>query len=80
MDLPPFLRSDGRRIIRRILKTDKIRILYEHLKATCPELQTPEAKDFELLLPQQHTGKTSDKLDQTIEEAGFVNAVVVVHY
>lgn len=69
--------ADGRRIIRRFLKTDKVRIIYEHLKATNPELQTPEARDFELML---HTGKTSDKLELTLEEAGIANAALNVTY
>jgi hypothetical protein len=54
-----------------------VRILYEHLKATLPELQTPEASDFELML---HSGKTSDKLEETVEDVGLSNAAVNVNY
>jgi len=69
--------ADGKKIVRRILKTSPVRELYEYLLATLPELQTPEAHEFELIA---HTGKTSDKLDQTIEEAGLANAAVNVSY
>jgi len=68
--------KDGSKIVRRFLKTDQVRVIYEHLKAIIPDLAAPGI-EFELNL---HSGKTSDKLDQTLEEAGVANSALNLSY
>ena len=71
--------KDGKRVVRRIRKTDKVRILYEYLKFKVPELQAPELKEFELLLGTAQE-KTSGKLDETVEDAGLINQPLLLSF
>ncbi|KAI8146242.1 hypothetical protein BJV82DRAFT_409991 [Fennellomyces sp. T-0311] len=61
---------DGKRIIRRFLKTDPVRHLFEFVKAEVPETQS---KPFELVFNRK---QLIESLDQPIQEAGLVNAAV----
>ncbi|KAI7857442.1 hypothetical protein BDC45DRAFT_501187 [Circinella umbellata] len=61
---------DGKRIIRRFLKTDPVRHLFEFVKSEVPETQS---QPFELVFNRK---QLIESLDQPIEEAGLVNAAV----
>ncbi|KAI7861355.1 hypothetical protein BDF14DRAFT_1870558 [Spinellus fusiger] len=61
---------DGKRIIRRFLKTDPVRHLFEFVKTQVPETQQ---QPFELVFNRQ---QLIDVLDQPIHEAGLENAAV----
>ncbi|KAI8097877.1 thioredoxin-like protein [Gilbertella persicaria] len=62
--------GDGSRIIRRFLKSDPVRYLFEFIKAEVPEAAN---QPFELVFNRT---QLIDVLDQTIEEAGLSNAAV----
>ncbi|KAI9250240.1 hypothetical protein BDA99DRAFT_523251 [Phascolomyces articulosus] len=61
---------DGKRIIRRFLKTDPVRYLFEFVKAEVPETQN---QPFELVFNRK---QLIESLDEPIEQAGLVNAAV----
>lgn len=61
---------DGKRIVRRFLKTDPVRHLFEFVKAEIPESQD---RQFELVFNRQ---QLIELLDQEIQEAGLANAAV----
>ncbi|CAO3642123.1 unnamed protein product [Cunninghamella echinulata] len=69
-----FRMADGSRIIRRFLKTDPVRYLFEFIKSQVPETQN---KPFELVFNRQ---KLIEILDQEIQEAGLQNAAVNVQF
>ncbi|ORY93425.1 hypothetical protein BCR43DRAFT_377107 [Syncephalastrum racemosum] len=62
--------ADGTRIIRRFLKTDPVRYLFEFVKAEVPETQD---RPFELVFNRK---QLIECLDQSIQDAGLVNAAV----
>ncbi|KAI9491662.1 hypothetical protein BDB00DRAFT_475021 [Zychaea mexicana] len=62
--------ADGKRVIRRFLKTDPVRYLFEFVKAEVPETQE---RPFELVFNRK---QLIESLDQPIQEAGLVNAAV----
>lgn len=62
--------GDGSRIIRRFLKSDPVRYVFEFVKAEVPNAET---QPFELVFNRT---QLIDLLDQTILEAGLVNAAV----
>ncbi|KAI8881469.1 hypothetical protein K501DRAFT_222983 [Backusella circina FSU 941] len=61
---------DGKRLVRRILKTDPVLYLFEYVKAEVPEA---ENQQFELVFNRT---QLIDVLDQSIAEAGLTNAAV----
>ncbi|KAJ8662049.1 hypothetical protein O0I10_002381 [Lichtheimia ornata] len=61
---------DGKRIVRKFLKTDPVRYLFEFVKAELPESQD---RPFELVFNRQ---QLIELLDQEIQEAGLANAAV----
>jgi len=63
---------DNSKPVFRFLKTDKVRTVYEHVKASVPSLKDI---NFELMM---HTKKMSEQLDLTIEEADMANASLTV--
>lgn len=69
----------GNRIVRPVLKSDKVRVLYEALKFKLPELQDPELKQFELILAQT-SETTLNKLDLTVEEAQLCGVQLLLSY
>ncbi|KAF7721307.1 hypothetical protein EC973_004949 [Apophysomyces ossiformis] len=62
--------ADGKRIIRRFMKSDPVRYLFEFIKAEVPETQS---QPFELVFNRK---QLIDLLDQPIQEAGLENAAV----
>ncbi|GAA5812525.1 hypothetical protein MFLAVUS_005981 [Mucor flavus] len=62
--------ANGSRMIRRFLKTDPVRYLFEFVKAEVPDAQT---QPFELVFNRI---QLIDLLDQSILDAGLVNAAV----
>ncbi|KAI8977203.1 hypothetical protein BDF20DRAFT_873538 [Mycotypha africana] len=62
--------GDGSRIIRRFLKTDPVRYIFEFVKADVPGAQD---QAFELVFNRT---QLIDVLDQSIAEAGLSNAAV----
>ncbi|CAO3647741.1 unnamed protein product [Cunninghamella blakesleeana] len=69
-----FRMADGSRMIRRFLKTDPVRYLFEFIKSQVPETQN---QPFELVFNRQ---KLIEVLDQEIQEAGLQNAAVNVQF
>ncbi|ORY00273.1 hypothetical protein K493DRAFT_328958 [Basidiobolus meristosporus CBS 931.73] len=67
-----FRLPDGSRVIRRFLKNDPVRHLFEFVKATVPELAS---EPIELVYLRQ---QLIDKVDGTLEENGLLNAAVSV--
>ncbi|KAG2198265.1 hypothetical protein INT47_004349 [Mucor saturninus] len=62
--------ADGSRMIRRFLKSDPVRYIFEFVKAEVPNADT---QPFELVF---NRAQLIDLLDQSILEAGLVNAAV----
>ncbi|CEP14380.1 hypothetical protein [Parasitella parasitica] len=62
--------GDGSRIIRRFLKTDPVRSIFEFIKSDVSDVGN---REFELVFNRT---QLIDVLDQTIEEAGLTNAAV----
>ncbi|KAI8393388.1 uncharacterized protein BYT42DRAFT_541665 [Radiomyces spectabilis] len=62
--------ADGSRLIRRLLKSDPVRYLFEFIKYQVPEAQS---RPFELVFNRQ---QLIELVDQSIEEAGLANAAV----
>ncbi|KAG0174540.1 hypothetical protein DFQ30_003958 [Apophysomyces sp. BC1015] len=62
--------ADGKRIIRRFMKSDPVRYLFEFVKSEVPETQN---QPFELVFNRK---QLIDFLDQPIQEAGLENAAV----
>ncbi|KAI8334286.1 thioredoxin-like protein [Chlamydoabsidia padenii] len=69
-----FRMADGSRVIRRFLKTDPVRHLFEFIKSQVPETQD---QAFELVFNRQ---QLIDVLDQEIQQAGLQNAAVNVQF
>ncbi|ORX58758.1 hypothetical protein DM01DRAFT_1333377 [Hesseltinella vesiculosa] len=69
-----FRLADGSRVIRRFLKTDPVRYLFEFIRNRVPETQ---GKPFELVFNRQ---QLIDILDQEIQQAGLQNAAVIVQF
>ncbi|KAI8100170.1 uncharacterized protein BX664DRAFT_323063 [Halteromyces radiatus] len=69
-----FRMADGSRLIRRFLKTDPVRYLFEFIKSQVPETQD---RAFELVFNRQ---QLIDILDQEIQQAGLQNAAVNVQF
>ncbi|ORZ14100.1 hypothetical protein BCR42DRAFT_418046 [Absidia repens] len=69
-----FRMADGSRVIRRFLKSDPVRYLFEFIKSHVPETQD---QAFELVFNRQ---QLIDILDQGIQEAGLQNAAVNVQF
>ncbi|KAK9703008.1 UBX domain protein Ubx2 [Basidiobolus ranarum] len=67
-----FRLPDGSRIIRRFMKTDPVRHLFEFIKASVPDLAS---EPIELVYLRQ---QLIDKIDGTLEENGLLNAAVSV--
>ncbi|KAI9311591.1 hypothetical protein BX666DRAFT_1996662 [Dichotomocladium elegans] len=67
-----FRLPDGKRVIRRFMKTDPVRYLFEYVKA---EVANADAEDrpFELVFNRQQLIQI---LDQSIQDAGLANAAV----
>jgi thioredoxin-related protein len=62
--------GDGSRLIRRFLKTDPVRYIFEFVKSEIPEANE---RPFELVFNRT---QLIDLLDQTIADAGLANAAV----
>ncbi|CAO3591861.1 unnamed protein product [Absidia cylindrospora] len=69
-----FRLADGSRVIRRFLKSDPVRYLFEFIKWKVPETK---GQAFELVFNRQ---QLIDVLDQNIQEAGLQNAAVNVQF
>ncbi|ORZ19393.1 hypothetical protein BCR42DRAFT_409693 [Absidia repens] len=69
-----FRLADGSRVIRRFLKSDPVRYLFEFIKWKVPETK---GQTFELVFNRQ---QLIDVLDQDIQEAGLQNAAVNVQF
>ncbi|CAO3589892.1 unnamed protein product [Absidia cylindrospora] len=69
-----FRMADGSRVIRRFLKSDPVRYLFEFIKSHIPETQD---QAFELVFNRQ---QLIEILDQEIQEAGLQNAAVNVQF
>ncbi|KAK9243907.1 thioredoxin-like protein [Lipomyces tetrasporus] len=65
--------GDGSRKIRRFTLTDPVRYLFEYVKADIPETR---GRHFQIISTDRK--KLIEFLEQTIEEAGLKNAVVLV--
>ncbi|KAL0074327.1 putative UBX domain protein [Phycomyces blakesleeanus] len=65
-----FRLVDGKRVIRRFMKTDPVRYLFEFVKAEVPQT---EQQGFELVFNRK---QLIDMLEQTIQEAGLENSAV----
>ncbi|CAJ0883895.1 13016_t:CDS:2, partial [Entrophospora sp. SA101] len=65
-------RLEDRHVIKKFNKKDSARYMFEYLKASVPEL---EDKFFELNYLRNNL---IEKIDETIEEAGLINAAINV--
>ncbi|CAH1758881.1 7363_t:CDS:10 [Entrophospora sp. SA101] len=65
-------RLEGRHVIKKFNKKDPVRYMFEYLKASVPELND---KFFELNYLRNNL---IEKIDETIEEAGLINAAINV--
>ncbi|KAJ1720438.1 UBX domain protein Ubx2 [Coemansia erecta] len=63
---------DGRRVVRRFAKSDRVSTIFQYLKATLPEA----ANDIPEVMFMGN--RIEDSRDQTIEEAKLVNASIVI--
>ncbi|KAK9467076.1 hypothetical protein V1512DRAFT_145940 [Lipomyces arxii] len=66
--------ADGSRRVRRVNLSDPIRSLFEYIKANIPELRE---RHFQIVDAASHK-KLIEILDDTIEQAGLKNSVVLV--
>ncbi|KAJ3328045.1 hypothetical protein HDU93_001700 [Gonapodya sp. JEL0774] len=66
---------DGSRIVMRVLKSDPVRFLFEHVKATVPAV---DGKQFELLSPSRQM--LTEYLDSTIAEAKVEGAAIMLTF
>ncbi|KAJ3068920.1 hypothetical protein HK102_007036, partial [Quaeritorhiza haematococci] len=69
-----FRLPDGQRVVRKFMKTDKVRRLYEFVKGSVGEA---EGKKFELMAFREGL---INKLEQTLAEANVLNGVVMMDY
>ena len=69
-----FRLPDGKRVVRKFLKSDTVRRLFEHIKFAVPDLQ---AKPFELVF---HRDNLSKSLDNTLQELKLTAAAINVDY
>lgn len=69
-----FRLPDGKRIMRKFLKSDSVRTLFEHIKFAAPDLQ---AKPFELMF---HRDSLSNKLDETLADLNLVAVALNVDF
>ncbi|KAI8320298.1 hypothetical protein GQ54DRAFT_305610 [Martensiomyces pterosporus] len=67
-----FRLPDGRRTVRRFLKSERVVSLFQYLKSTLPDARTEVP---EVLFMRS---RLAEVLDQTIEEAKLINASVTV--
>ncbi|KAJ2784752.1 UBX domain protein Ubx2 [Coemansia interrupta] len=63
---------DGRRVVRRFAKSDRVSTIFQYLKATLPEA----ANDIPEVMFMG--SRIEDSHDQTIEDAKLVNASIVI--
>ncbi|KAK5110796.1 hypothetical protein LTR62_005507 [Meristemomyces frigidus] len=69
-------RYSGGRVVRRFLLEDRVRRIYEWLKAE--PLEGKDGKEFELVVMGR--GNLMEKLDQSINEAGLRQGTVMVEF
>jgi hypothetical protein len=67
-----FRLPDGKRVVRRFMKDDLVRYLFEYVRA---EVEGAQERDFELVFSRQ---QLIGQIDQTIEEAKLENALVIL--
>jgi len=67
-----FRLPDGTRVVRRFIKDDLVRYLFEYVRA---EVEGAQEQDFELVFNRQ---QLIGQIDQTIEEAKVENALVTL--
>ncbi|KAI3650101.1 hypothetical protein MP228_005733 [Amoeboaphelidium protococcarum] len=69
-----FKLPSGKRVVQKFAKSDKVLILFQHLKAVADELET---RPFELYF---HRDALSKSMDQDLQSAGIVGASLQVDF